>query len=157
MNLFSSSNLLSFSVAIHETSTILGINILILLGCLLSSIHFLTVKFWQNFFPQDILKAISIIAGKTYGRFFRKKIFVKVLTEDLSSNVFCWNFLILSGQLLFRAPLGGHYWCNKTCKERSDYYLLTNKDVLTWHYLCKYLTGNLPYHQYFFPFLFWKI
>ena len=107
-------------------------------------------NFWQNiyfFLSQEILKAICMIVGKSYERFLLKKIFGKVLTGDLSSNVFfCFlNLLILLGWLLFTTSLGGYWLWNKTCKKRSDYYLLTNKN------------GSLLYRQYLFLFLFWKI
>ena len=74
-----------------------------------------------------------------YGRFLWKKsakefVFSKLqiysiyfTSRGLLFQRFFWNILKLLVLIIFRTSLGCYYLCWKTCKEQSDYYLLTDK------------------------------
>ena len=78
-----------------------------------------------------------------YGRFSWKKsakefVFSKLqiysiyfTNRGLLFKRFLWNTLKLLVLILFRTSLGCYYLCWKTCKEQSDYYLLTGKILKT--------------------------
>lgn len=144
------------SLVVSDISRMLGRNILIS-TCSFTAVHFLGVMSYIHYetdLLHNLLVILSVSSGKApvfnFHKFFSKqfvqKIEVKqvcgrVLFSVCSSHIACkfsirrvvlqgflWRFLKLLGQFFFRTSLSSYRLCNKTCKKKSNYYLLVNKN-----------------------------